>query len=214
MIATSTLNTATLNIAVNHPTAEPDFLEMLPRIRRCAAFAFRHARRAVREELLAEVVASAYAAFRRLVERGKAALAHATVLAKFAIRQVRVGRRVGSKLSALDVLSRHAQWNKGFAVQSLGEGNRHSPWQELVMENSGASPAELAGLRIDFKEWLQRLDQFRRRVALRLVAGDTTKEAARYFQISASRISQLRQELRQNWNAFQGEPVETVLAGV
>jgi hypothetical protein len=209
MIATSTLF-----IEAKHPTAEPDFLEMLPRIRRCASFAFRHARRAVREELLAEVVANAFAAFRRLVERGKAALAHATVLAKFAVRQVRVGRRVGSKLSALDVLSQHAQRNKGFSVESLGESNPHSPWQELVVEKSGASPAELAGLRIDFAEWLQRLDQFRRRVALRLVAGDTTKEAARYFQISAARISQLRQELRQNWNAFHGEPVEPIWAGL
>jgi hypothetical protein len=89
----------------------------------------------------------------------------------------------------LDVLSRHAQWNKGYAVQSLGEGNPHSPWQELVVENCRTSPAELASLRIDFTEWIQRLDQFRRRVALRLATGDTTKEAARYFQISASRIS-------------------------
>ncbi len=208
------LATLNLNTAANHQAAAPDFLDMLPTIRRVASYAFRHARRAVREELLAEVVANAFAAFRRLVERGKAALAHASVLAKFAVRQVRVGRRVGAKLSVLDVLSRHAQRVKGFSVESLGDRKPRSPWQELVVENSRASPAELAGLRIDFAEWLQRLDQFRRRVALRLVAGDTTKEAARYFQISAGRISQLRQELRQNWNAFHGEEVQPVLAGL
>src|SRR4051794_24152828 len=83
----------------------PDFLEMLPTIRHVASYAFRRLRHAVREDLMAEVVANALAAFRRLVARGKAALAYPTVLAKFAIRQVREGRRVGSKLNALDVLS-------------------------------------------------------------------------------------------------------------
>ena len=67
--------TAATCLELDRPGTEPDFLEMLPAIRRAASYAFRHLRRAVREDLMAEVIANAFAAFRRLVERGKAALA-------------------------------------------------------------------------------------------------------------------------------------------
>jgi hypothetical protein len=84
---------------VNHSAAEPDFLEMLPTIRRVASYAFRHLRSTAREEFVAEVIANAFAAFRRLVVRDKAALAYPTVLARFAIQQVRQGRRLGCRLN-------------------------------------------------------------------------------------------------------------------
>src|SRR5436190_12271541 len=187
-------------------TAEPDFLEMLPTIRRAASYAFRHLRRAVREDLLAEVIANAFAAFRRLVERGKAALAFPTVLAEFAIRQVREGRRVGSKRNVRDVLSPYAQHRKGFSVQPLPESAAQSEWQDLVVEDRHASPAEVAGFKIDFSDWLKRLKRSKRQVALRLVAGDTTTEVAGHFQLSLARISQLRRELHQDWDEFQATP--------
>jgi hypothetical protein len=206
--------TLNLNIAAKHSTAEPDFLEMLPTIRSVASYAFRHARRAVREELLAEVVANAFAAFRRLIDRGQAALAYPTVLAKYAIRQVRAGRRVGSKWSASDVLSPCAQRCKQFAVQSFAEVSAHRQWQELLLTDRRARPAEVAGFKLDFTEWLKRLRRSKRQVALRLVAGHTTKEVAGACGISPARVSQLRHELHQNWNAFQGEPeLDTRLVG-
>lgn len=188
------------------PFAEPDFLEMLPAIRRVASYAFRHLRRAVREDLMAEVVANAFAAFRRLVKQDKAALAYPTVLAKFAIRQVREGRRVGSKLNALDVLSPYAQRLKGFSVQQLLEATELNKWQDLVVEDRRASPAEVAGFKIDFAAWLKRLKRPKRQVALRLVAGDTTSEVAGHFQLSPARVSQLRKELQIDWNKFQEVP--------
>jgi len=187
----------------NRPVEEPDFLEMLPIIRRAANYAFRHLRRAVREDLMAEVIANAFAAFRRLIERGKGALAYATVLAKFAIRQVREGRRVGTKRNILDVLSPYAQHRKGFSVHPLPETAAQSEWQELVVEDRHASPAEVAGFKIDFAEWLKRLKRSKRQVALRLVVGDTTSEVAGHFRLSLARVSQLRRELHQDWNEFQ-----------
>jgi hypothetical protein len=193
---------------------EPNFLEMLPTIRRVASYAFRHLRRAVREDLTADVVANAFAAFRRLVARGKAALAYPTVLAKFAIRQVRAGRRVGAKLNVGDVLSPYAQRRKGFTVRSFREAGERSEWQEQVVEVRRASPAEVAGFKIDFAEWLKQLTRSKRQVALRLVAGDTTGEAARRFRLTPARVSQLRKELRQNWGEFHGElDQRVVLAG-
>ena len=68
------------------------FEAMLPTIRRVAAYAFRHAPRELREELVADVVAQAFLAFMNLVARGKAAWAYPTVLAKYAIWQMRDGR--------------------------------------------------------------------------------------------------------------------------
>jgi hypothetical protein len=163
----------------------------------------------VREDLLAEVVANAFAAFRRLVARGKAALAYPTVLAKFAIRQVREGRRVGSKRNVQDVLSPYAQHRKGFSVQPLPETAAQSEWQDLVVEDRHASPADVAGFKIDFSDWLKRLKRSKRQVALRLVAGDTTSEVAVLFRLSPARVSQLRKELHRDWAEFQTAPAVT-----
>jgi hypothetical protein len=199
--------TLTLCPQANRSTAELDFLEMLPTIRKTASYAFRRLRRAVREDLMAEVVANAYAAFQRLVARGKAALAYPTVLAKFAIKQVREGRPVGSKRNVLDVMSSYGQRRKGFVVEQFTGTAMSSKWQELVVEDRHASPAEVAGFKIDFAAWLKRLRRSKRQVALRLVAGDTTSEVAGRFRLSPGRVSQLRKELYQDWNEFQAVPV-------
>jgi hypothetical protein len=200
--------TSTLAVCpeVNHPATEPDFLEMLPAIRRAASYAFRHLRRALRDDLMAEVIANAFAAFRRLVEQGKAALAYPTVLAKFAIRQVREGRRVGQERNVLDVMSAYGQRRKGFSVLPFAAAGKRNEWQEMVVEDRCASPADVAGFRIDFAAWLMRLKRPKRLVALRLAAGDTTSEVAGHFRMSASRVSQLRNELQQDWDEFQAVP--------
>jgi len=185
------------------------FETMLPAIRKIATFAFRKVRPALRQEMLADVFANAYAAFVRLVERGLDRLAYPTVLAKFAIRQVWAGRKTGCRQNVLDVMSSHAQRRKGFSVRPLCEQNAAGHWEELVVEDRRATPAEIASLKIDFSDWLGKLERFKRAVALRLAAGDTTADAARRFKLSPGRISQLRQELCAEWNAFQAVPAVT-----
>jgi hypothetical protein len=44
-------------------------------------------------------------------------------------------------------------------------------------------------------------------VAETLANGETTKTTAKRFRVSAGRISQLRRELQQRWQDFQGEAV-------
>jgi hypothetical protein len=105
-----------------------------------------------------------------------------------------------------DVLSPLAQRRKKFAVEPIKEINSRAEWEELL-EDSRATPADIAACRIDFRRWLCELQEFKRRVALRLAAGDSTNEAAHHFQLSAARISQLRRELCDNWTAFQSVPV-------
>ena len=185
--------------------AADDFAAMLPTIQRVAAFGFRHVPRRCREELINDVIALAYVAFVELVARGKAALAYPTVLAGYAIRQIRAGRQVGCRQNVRDVLSSYSQRRNGFAVQPLFDRGAHGEWEELTVDRR-AKPADVAACRIDFRNWLGRLKRFKRQVALRLARGDSTSEAAQYFRLSRARISQLRQELRTSWNDFQAVP--------
>jgi hypothetical protein len=181
------------------------FEALLPSIERTAAYAFRRYPRWRRLQLVADVAATAYTAFVRLVERGLKALAYASALAKFAIRRVRAGREVGARQSVRDLLSPLAQRHRGFSVLTLGTRIERGDWEELTAGRK-ANPAEVASCRIDFASWLDRLTKFKREVALRLATGDTTSEAAAYFGLSRARISQLRQELMMNWNEFQTAP--------
>jgi len=182
------------------------FEQMLPKIRRQAKHAFRAVRRELREELVAEVIANAFVAFRRLVERDKADLAYPSVLARFAIKQVRVGRRVGNKLNVRDVTSCHCQLRKGVKLQRLCGAHQHGGrWQDIVVEDKTATPADIVAIRIDFSEWLKSLGRKKRRIAKVLATGETTKETARKFKLCPGRISQVRSELRDAWHEFQGE---------
>src|SRR4029077_1729858 len=85
------------------------FVKMLPQIKRFASYYFRKERRAVREDLVAEVVASAYLNFARLVERNKLDVASPTPLARFAVKQIRAGRRVGNRADIRDLTSERAK---------------------------------------------------------------------------------------------------------
>lgn len=195
-------------IAITKQTtdAREKFLEMLPLIQRQASLAFRGLRKVEREDLIAEVVANAYAAFHRLIERGRVDVAYPSPLASFAIRQVRDGRRVGSRLNIRDVSSRHCQQRKGVKVQPLCQWNdQKQRWQEMLVEDRKSTPADIAAIRIDFADWLKSLSPRQRKIAKTLAAGESTGTVARTFRVSAARISQIRRELHDAWFAFQGE---------
>ena len=145
-------------------------------------------------------------AYARLVERGKQHVAFPTALARYALAQVRTGRRVGSRLCIREVLSHYAQCQTGFIVERLDHYDANEEcWQEVVVEDKRATPAEIAACRIDFASWLKLLPSRERRIALDLAAGETTSGAAKKFTVTPGRISQLRQWLRESWEAFQGE---------
>jgi len=185
---------------------EDRFLDMLPKIRQQAHFAFRDEPRSRRQELISEVVANCWAAFVRLVERGRIDIVYPTPLAQFAIRQVRDGRTVGGKLNVRDVSSGYAQRRKHFAVNALDRFDKDKQeWKEVLVEDKHAGPAEIAAARIDFAAWLRLLPKRLRRIAETLAKGETTKKTAKRFHVSQGRISQLRRELQQNWDDFQGD---------
>ncbi|HEV2969515.1 MAG TPA: hypothetical protein VGY55_05945 [Pirellulales bacterium] len=182
------------------------FVAMLPSIVRCARVEFRNLSLESRQEAIQETIALAWVAIRRLADRGKLDVCFATVLATYSIRQVRSGRQAGSRLNSFDLLSRHAQRKHGFHVQRLVQIDDHDEeWKEVLLEDRKAGPAEIAATRLDFASWLRLLPRQRRRIALTLASGESTKAAATKFGVSAARISQLRLWLRESWLRFQGE---------
>ena len=148
---------ATHPVENTEPTSPHEAFErMLPVIRRYAGLASRGEPAEQRQDFIAEVCASAFVAFVRLVERDKADLAYPTVLAKYSIRHVRCGRQVGTKLNANDVSSKRAQWSKRITMERLDQ-QRRGEWMEILIEDRTAGPAELAAIRIDFGDWLTTL---------------------------------------------------------
>jgi hypothetical protein len=188
------------------PASNAAFIAMLPAIRRTAQITFRKVRPELRDELIEEVVANCYVAYARLIERGQADRALPSPLARFAIAQVRAGRRVGNRLKIRDVMSPYAQYRKQFFVEPLDQYDEEEEcWQQVLIEDKRATPAEVAACRIDFAEWLRRLTARLRKIALALASGETTKGVAKMFDLSPARISQLREWLKKSWEAFQGE---------
>jgi hypothetical protein len=179
---------------------------MLPAIKRHAELAFRHLDPEARADAVEEVIANALVAFVQLVRLGKADVAYATPLAMFGVRQFRAGRRVGNKLNVRDVTSRHCQLAKGIHVGRLDHRDEDTGlWREILIEDRHAGPAETAAARIDISDWMAILPARLRHMAEVLATGESTKAAARQFQISPARISQIRRELMECWGEFQGE---------
>jgi len=181
------------------------FVRMLPAITRHARFAFCRLKGDNRDDLVQEVVANAAVAYMRLVELRKADLAYPTVLARYGVAQVRDGRRVGSRLRGGDVLAGYCRRKKGVIVERLDKCDpENGQWEEAIIEDRRAGPADVATCRIDFSEWLGSLPSFRQRIARMLATGESTTATARRFRISAGRISQLRREIAESWRLFQG----------
>ena len=194
-------------------TNQNRFLEMLPLIRQHAQVAFSSEPPSRRQELVSEVVANCWVAYVRLIERGLHDVIYASPLAKFAVRQVCDGRRVGTKLNVQDVSSRHCQRVKGVKLERLDVFDENDgQWKEVVVEDKTAGPAEIAAVRIDFADWLESLPRMKRRVAKFLATGESTQKTARKFRVTSGRVSQIRRELAKAWFEFVGEHEQAMAA--
>jgi hypothetical protein len=189
----------------NNAELKPDrFLELLPRIRRQASLAFRHLGTEARHELTEETVANAFCAFVRLLRQGKADLAYATPLAQFGIRQACDGRRVGCRQNTKDVMSVRARRTHGIKIVPIDQRDRKTgAWNQLLVEDRKAGPAETAAARIDVAEWFSRLSKRNRTIAKTLALGEPTGAVARKFNLSSGRVSQLRNWFERDWKRFQ-----------
>jgi DNA-directed RNA polymerase specialized sigma24 family protein len=195
--------------ALDDPHWQDRFLRLLPRIRRLAYSAFRNCNAQLREELTAEVIADCYCAYHRLVELGREHRAHLTVLVSYAVKRVGSGLQVGSSRNLYDVSSRYSQLHSGIRIESLQCRSEEGQWNELVVEDRRASPAQVAALRVDVAEWLGTLSLRDRAIALLLALGERTSDVARRLGLTPGRVSQLRRTLAKSWAEFHGfDPTE------
>jgi hypothetical protein len=191
----------------------PPFEELLPTIRSHAEYVFRCVHPCTREDLVSETIANAFCAYQRLIARGKGGLAYARPLTHYAVRQVIAGRRVGNKMNVRDITSEYCQRSKGVKVCSLDRYDRQEhEWKEIIVEDCRSGPAEIVAFKMDFAAWLHLLPSRTRKIAEHLATGETTLDTAHRFKLSPSRISQIRLELRDAWQFFQGEPTLDVVA--
>ena len=188
------------------PAWHADFEAMLPIITTHARIAFGHLKPEAREEAVQETVCNACQAYARLVKLGKAAVAYPTALARFGVRQTKEGRKVGGKLNVKDISSDYCQQRKNLMLERLDRySSEEQAWEEILVEDRHAGPADTAIVRIDFSTWMQLLPRRLRKIATFLAKGETTAAAAKRFGVSQGRISQIRRELFSAWRRFQGE---------
>jgi len=179
------------------------FLMILPRIQSQAWLAFQGLSFDLKQELQSEVVAHCWKSFSRLFELGRHEDVPPMTLARFAIRAVRSGRRIGASLNINDVTSHYCQNRMGIRSSLNGDN-----WPGSLIADKRARPDELVMARIDFSEWLQTLKPLHRKVAEHLSLGESTHSTARIFNLSPGRISQIRRLLEQSWHSFQTEDGE------
>jgi hypothetical protein len=220
MVATSVPTTSSTRPRSYHPD---DFLPLMTVVQRHAAVVFRGLPQVEREEAIAEAVAAAFVAYRRLCDRGIDPVREfPSMMASYAVLQVKDGRQVGSRRSSKDVLSARAQRRHGFHVESLPISSRRSledlhsavggqremdVFEERLHENRRTPVPEQAAFRIDWPQFLRSLSRRDQRLALFLSMGNSAKQAAGKFGVSPGRVTQLRHSWSRQWHRINEEEV-------
>ena len=127
-------------------------------------------------------------------------------LARFALRQVRAGRRMGGRLNVQDLLSAYARQIQGFTVERIDRPDANSgSWQQILVEDRRAGPAETAAARLDVAAWLQTLSTRNRRIAKRLAWGDTTNAVAAAIWSQRRPRQPISPLVPLHWERFQSD---------
>jgi hypothetical protein len=184
------------------------FLAVLPRVERHARIRFRGVRCPhARADAVAETLALAWSWFVALVRWGQDPTRFASVLATYAVRHVRSGRRLCGQEPVKDVLSTRAQARHGFLVASLPQGSclLGNDFDEALRDNTQSPVPDQVAFRADFPSWLATRSQRDRCVVGDLMVGERTTDVADRHGLSQARVSQLRREFMEDWRAFHGE---------
>lgn len=203
MPAPTTSSSATLS---QNTTIQTKFLAVLPQIEAHVRFRFRSLPRDHQEECVAETIAYCWLQFRRLMQRDRDPTEFTGALVRFAVLAVQSGRSIGRPLNRKELYSMVARVPKRRieSLESQGPGQT-AAWKHVLVEKRGFAPDQVAATRIDFQEWRNSLPVRSRRVADLLASGEQASVVARILQISRTRVTQLRQELAESWQAFHGE---------
>lgn len=107
-------------------------------------------------------------------------------------------------------MSEVAQQRHGFTVGKLPDFStlNVNPLAEALTDNMRTPPPDAAAFRLDFPRWKRRQGQRDRRIIHDMLLGHGTKAIARKHQLSESRISQMRRELKADWDRWCEPPAE------
>lgn len=181
------------------------FLEILPTIERQLKFAFRDLNEDARDEAVQEGIVNCCLAYERLVRLGRINVAYPCALARFAVLRIRAGRSVGCRANVRDPLSRYSQLQQGHKVEQFEQIIRqHGDWIGALVDQRQTPVPEQAAFRVDVPRWLSGLAARSRKIARELAMGWSPGELCAKYRLSASRISQIRQELHRSWQTFHG----------
>jgi hypothetical protein len=190
------------------PTWHSRFMAMLPGIRRAANFRYRRLSPARKREVVDDVVGTCCAFYAGLVEKGQEERAYPSALVRFAAAQLLEGRQLGCSVNVRDISSTYCQQKKCLQLERLDQFDGETQaWEGILIEDRRAGPDAIAASRIDFAAWCASLSSLRREIANCLATGASTQEAARQFDVSPGRISQIRREFQESWDAFHGDSV-------
>ena len=181
------------------------FVAILPRIVLHARIYFRGmACGDARENAIAETVALTWKWFISLVQQGKHPEEFVSVLAAYATRAVRSGRRLCGQEKTKDVLSPLAQTRSGFSVSPFPEFSAlvGNSFDEALHDNTQTSVPDQVSFRLDFPAWLSTRTERDRAIIRELMVGERTLDVSQKYQVSQPRISQLRREYLEDWCAF------------
>ena len=193
------------------------FLALLPKLERHATIFFRYLPSDKRSEKIAECVALAWMWLVRLNERGKDVNQFPMAFAVLVARAVKDGRKVAGQERTQDAMNPMAQQRHGFRVESLPHstatayehlhgnvnGQRQlDEFEERLQHNLQTPIPDQAAFRIDFPSWLQTLTGRERRLIRAMIRNERTGDLARQFELSPSRISQMRRQFMDGWRCF------------
>jgi hypothetical protein len=187
------------------------FESLLPKFQDSARFAFRGRNDTDREEAVADVWADAWSAWHGLIRRCKDPMAvgpHGNL--SNAIRYGRNGRCIGNRgrgRGRMYPWNGRAQRARGFRIVSLVSARREGELRAWVADDRGSTPADHAAFLVDFREWLSRLTERRRRSAELLSQGYGTGKVARELGVMPAAISQDRAVLARSWGQSQRDGI-------
>jgi len=174
---------------------QDSFVARLPWMRSTARAAFQHLDGENCEEKVAAVIALAWKHWHHLGERGRAdepGILKSVLF--YSVKQIKAGRRIDSAGKPRDVLSLRAYGKVKFEPGHLDDYvGKHDQVLDVV------------SFKIDVPRFFNSLSTKRRDLALDLVAGMTTSEAAAKHGVSPGRISQCRRELVLLYQRFVGD---------
>lgn len=197
------------------------FLELMPKLETHARISFGFLRCPnEREDRIQESLALGWRCFLRLNERDKDVNQFLVSFCRLVVRAVKAGRRVCGMHKSKDVFNPVAQQRFGFQVGRLPKSNRcshdalyshpdgqklHDAFEERFQDNTQTPVVDQVIFRIDWPAFYRTLSARDRRLTNFLGLGNCNKLAARIFQLSPGRVSQLRQQWFREWRLFQGE---------